>query len=61
MAFQQDQVHDALLYLLIRGINERSFINESRKYGYNLACDVVLTEPIIESSLEVVRETFVRE
>lgn len=54
-------MHDALLYLLIRGINERSFINESRKYGYQLACDVVMTDPIIDSSLEVVKDVFVRE
>lgn len=31
--FQKEQIHDSLLYLLIRAINKPSFVDDSAKFG----------------------------
>ena len=61
LAFQHSQVHDALLYLLIRGIKDMRFVDESILYGKDLIKHCVQQRPVINASKDMIVECLVRE
>ena len=50
-AFQSSQTHSALLYLLINGIKDPRFVDESIIYGKDLIKHAVVQDAVIDSSL----------
>ena len=61
LAFQHSQVHDALLYLLINGIKDVRFVDQSIIYGKDLIKHCVQQRPVIDSSIEMTKECLIRE
>ena len=60
-AFQASQIHNSLLYLLINGIKDRRFVEESIVYGKDLINHAVAQPEVIESSLEMTKEVLIKE
>ena len=60
-AFQHGQTHDALLYLLLNGIKDTRFVNESIEYGKDLIFHAVRQPAVLESSKQMTVDVLVNE
>lgn len=60
-AFQSSQTHNALLYLLINGIKDKRFVDESIVYGLDLIQHAVCQRSVIESSKQMTKDVLVNE
>jgi len=54
-------MHDALIYLLLKAINEKSFVDKSIVFGQDWVEASVTQPKVIDSSLELVDNTFIKE
>ena len=60
-AFQSSQTHDALLYLLLNGIKDRRFIDESIVYGKDLIKHAVVQDSVIQASKQMTVDVLINE
>ena len=60
-AFQHKQTHDALLDLLINGIKDPRFVNESIVYGKDLVFHAVKQQSVIDASRDMSVNVLVNE
>ena len=60
-AFQDTQTHNALLYLLINGIKDPRFVDESIVYGKDLIKTAVAQRSVIDSSKQMVVDVLINE
>ena len=60
-AFQNSQTHNALLYLLINGIKDRRFVDESIVYGKDLIKHAVVQKEVIDASLQMTVDVLIKE
>ena len=60
-AFQETQTHNALLYLLINGIKDKRFVDESIIYGKDLIKHAVVQPSVIDSSLQMTKDVLINE
>ena len=60
-AFQHGQTHDALLYLLINGIKDTRFVNESIEYGKDLIFHAVRQPDVLDASRQMTVDVLVNE
>ena len=60
-AFQNSQTHNALLYLLINGIKDKRFVDESIVYGKDLIKHAVVQKSVIDSSKQMTVDVLINE
>ena len=60
-AFRDTQTHDALLYLLLNGIQDKRFVDKSIGYGLDLITTAVQSRAVLDASVNLVQECLVRE
>lgn len=53
--------HNALLYLLINGIKDKRFVDESIIYGKDLIQHAVVQQSVIDSSLQMTKDVLINE
>ena len=60
-AFQSTQTHNALLYLLINGIKDERFVDESIIYGKDLIKHAVVQDEVISASKQLTLDVLINE
>ena len=60
-AFGHSQTHNALLFLLLNGIKDQRFINDSIVYGLDLLSVAFSSKQVSDASLQMVDECLVKE
>lgn len=59
--FQKEQIHDSLLYLLIKAINKPSFVDDSAEFGKEWIGSCVQKPKVIEQSISLSNNVFVKD
>ena len=60
-AFQNVKTHNALLYLLINGIQDKRFVDQSALYGMDLISHAVVQKSVIDSSSKMTVDVLINE
>ena len=60
-AFQHSQTHNALLHLLLNGIKDQRFVEESIIYGKSLVSHAVLQQMVVDASISMTFNVLIAE